>query len=233
MEHNRMVEKNENINDWYSTRHSYRGEEKSVYEIWEQGGAFNDSVTPSTYCKFYQNHILMKLMGLARDKKNIFSIGCGNAVIEAELVKCGKNVLAIDCNDEAVALARGKGVSAHREDFYLADDSYLYDSQIIYADGVLGHLFDADIQLAEFEQRISSSIIRPGTIIFISNDSPSDTSLAFQKHNTLNTFWLLSPHYLENRLKTCGFDVTEKYHFPYQRPMSGVRNRTICIAVKE
>lgn len=104
---------------------------------------------------------------------------------------------------------------------------------MIYADGVLGHLFDEKDMLKEFENRISSRTIKTGTILLISNDSPSDTSLLFQRHDSLSTFWFLSPKYIEGRLQQCGFDVIEKYHFPYMRPVSGLRNRTICVAVKK
>ena len=35
---------------------------------------------------------------------------------------------------------------------------------------------------------------------------------------------------LAERLVSSGIDVLESYYFPYVRPISGLRNRTICVA---
>src|SRR5262245_11466294 len=78
---------------------------RSRYEIWEKGEAFNDSVTPSTYCADYRAHMVLKIASLSKQQANIFSIGCGNAFVEADLVAEGFHVQAIDCNAEAVELA--------------------------------------------------------------------------------------------------------------------------------
>ncbi len=224
--------KSKEINSWYSNLHDFKGEDKSIYEIWESGEALNDSVTPSTYCKLYQSHIKLKLISLAHNNLSVFSIGCGNAFIEAELVEKGTKVIAIDCNAEAVELAKNKGVIAYQIDFNQVDNELLSSCQVIYADGVLGHLFDERTHLSEFEAKISSNAIPPGTKIIISNDSPNDNTLSYQRHNTLDTFWFISITYFEESLKKCGFKVLEKYNFPYLRPISGLRNRAVCIAEK-
>jgi hypothetical protein len=35
---------------------------------------------------------------------------------------------------------------------------------------------------------------------------------------------------LRDTAQRFGYAVTEAYSFPYERPLSGLRNRTICIA---
>lgn len=73
--------KKEEINQWYSLPRAYNGEKINIYDIWENGGALNDSVTPSTYSKLYKSHMIMKIMSLLKKNSQVFSIGCGNAVI--------------------------------------------------------------------------------------------------------------------------------------------------------
>jgi hypothetical protein len=46
----------------------------------------------------------------------------------------------------------------------------------------------------------------------------------------LRDFWFLSKSYLAGFLNEVGCSVSESYHFPYVRPLSGLRIRTICIA---
>jgi hypothetical protein len=43
-------------------------------------------------------------------------------------------------------------------------------------------------------------------------------------------FWFLSRNYLQKTLSAFGFEPVEDYYFPYLRPLSGMRNRTICVA---
>lgn len=219
----------EGVHDYYCAPRADR-DDATVYEIWEQGGAFNDSVTPSTYVPEYRSHIVLKLLSLSPDGANIFSIGCGNGFVEADLLRHDRSVRAVDCNSEAVELSRGKGVDAFTADFFALTPEDLAGADVVYADGLLGHLFDEAEEVRPALQKIKSLALSPGTRLVFSNDSPYDPAAAFAAHERVAGFWFVSCGYLSDELAAAGFEPTESYYFPYVRPISGLRNRTICIA---
>src|SRR5579872_5197149 len=146
------------VRDYYCTPRatSVGGPLLSRYEIWENGEALNDSVTPSTYCAAYRAHMTLKILSLATSQRNIFSIGCGNAFVEADLVARGFCVQAIDYNAEAVELAAGKGVEAFTSDYWALPAGFLAKFDLIYADGLLGHLYRPDTGLDRFFEALAA-----------------------------------------------------------------------------
>ena len=203
--------------------------DRSIYEIWEDGGAFNDSVTPSTYVPAYRAHIGNKIRALTSVGSSVFSLGCGNGFVEGDLVHSGRTVRAIDCNEEAVRLTRDKGADAFTADFFALGPEDVADAEVLYADGLLGHLFDPDTGLEPALSKLVSLRLRPGVHLVLSNDSPRDPQAAFAPHERVEGFWFISKDYLSGSLAALGFDVLESYYFPYRRPLSGERNRTISI----
>lgn len=218
------------VREYYCQPRVIDGESVTIYEIWEKGGAYNDSVTPSTYCPEYRSHIALKLVSLTQEDETVLSVGCGNGFVEAEIAQCRRKVRGIDCNEEAVRLAAGKGIEAFQADFYELPPSALADVDVVYADGLLGHLFQAGTGLARFTDKLRALELRPGTRLVFSNDSPRDPSLAYCPHDRLRDFWFLSSAYMSEVLSEAGFSVGESYYFPYVRPLSGLRNRMICVA---
>ncbi|MCY1079434.1 class I SAM-dependent methyltransferase [Archangium lansingense] len=206
------------------------GPARTIYQIWEKGEAFNDSVTPSTYCPEYRTHMELKILSLSKQRDQVFSIGCGNAFVEAGLLAKGLNVHAIDCNDEAVELAVSKGVNAIKADFAALPPGHLSTFSTVYADGLLGHLYRPGTELEGFFDTLMALNPRPGSWLVLSNDAPSKSGARVVPHERLRDFWLLSKEYLSEVLERRGFTVWESYHFPYYRPVSGLRNRTICVA---
>lgn len=219
------------VHDYYcSPRSTPGGQQRSIYQIWEAGAAFNDSVTPSTYCQEYRSHMVLKIMSLTALHDRIFSIGCGNAFVEAELLKEGRSVQCIDCNAEAVHLAASKGIEAFTADFFALPPAHLAGFSVVYADGLLGHLYQSDGELDAFFETLLSLRPLPGTWIVISNDAPLSPGAVVEPHARVSDFWLLSKACLDETFERFGFEIVESYYFPYVRPISGLRNRTICIA---
>jgi 2-polyprenyl-3-methyl-5-hydroxy-6-metoxy-1,4-benzoquinol methylase len=218
------------VNAFYSTKRVVAGEEKSLYEIWEEGGSLNDSVTPSTYSREYQSHIVLKLLFLTRPEAVVFSIGCGNGVIEARLASLDRVVRGIDCNPEAVALSVEKGVDATQTDFFDLESGALADVDLVYGDGVIGHLFDADRGLDDFFAQIREAGLADGARLVLSNDAPRLAGVDVAPHDRVRDFWFLSIEYLSHQLERFGLRVVERYYFPYVRPESGLRPRSICVA---
>jgi SAM-dependent methyltransferase len=221
----------DSVRDYYCTTRPVGGADLTIYEIWERGGAFNDSITPSAYVPEYRAHIAGKILGLAGDTETVFSIGCGNGFVEADLAAAGRPVRAMDYNAEAVELTRRKGVEAFTADFFELTTDDLRGARLLYADGLLGHLFDPVHEVGPALAKLAALTPRPGTRLVLSNDAPADPTAPFAPHQHVDGFWFVAKDYLAERLAAFGFETTESYYFPYHRPLSGSRNRTICVAV--
>ncbi|MFI2611558.1 class I SAM-dependent methyltransferase [Kitasatospora sp. NPDC018619] len=217
------------VRDYYTSQRSVGEETTSIYEIWENGGAFNDSITPSTYVPEYRSHMVHAILSLTRDGATVFSLGCGNAAVEGVLVGENRKVRAIDFNEEAVELARRKGVDAFAADYFTLDPQDVGDVDLVYADGFLGHLFDADDHLGPALGKLAGLGLKPGAHLVFSNDAPQDPAVGFAPHERVADFWFIAKDYLQERLVEHGFVPVESYYFPYDRPLSGPRNRTVCV----
>lgn len=66
--------------------------------------------------------------------------------------------------------------------------------------------------------------------LVISNDAPPEPDEAIAAHPRVPGFWYVSRGHLRASLAAAGWDVREDYYFPYLRPISGLRNRSICVA---
>ncbi|UQA95669.1 class I SAM-dependent methyltransferase [Streptomyces halobius] len=227
-----MIEEKQNLDvvrEYYTDlRPAYQADE-TIYAIWERGGAFNDSVTPSTYVPEYRSHILLKLMSLTEKGASVLSLGCGNGFVEGDLAAQERSVRAIDVNEEAVELTRKKGVDAFVADYYALRPEDVAGADAVYADGFLGHLFDAGDEIRPALRKLVSLNLKSGAHLVFSNDAPFDRDAAFEPHQRVQDFWFLSKDYLQESLASFGFSSVESYYFPYLRPISGMRNRTICV----
>lgn len=202
----------------------------NIYQIWEKGGAFNDSITPSTYASEYRDHISSKLLSLTEPGDTLFSLGCGNGFVEADVAKRGRRVRAIDWNDEAVSLAAKKGVEAFQADYFDLVPGSFAEVKLVYGDGFLGHVFHLDSELKQFIEKLKTLGLQSGSFLVFSNDAPPDVNAKFTAHDSLANFWFLSCKYLADHFASAGFNVMENYDFVYLRPISGLRRRAVCIA---
>lgn len=206
-------------------------EETSLFHIWEDGGSRGDSVTPSTYSVEYRTWMADKLVAeLDRNGAGLLSLGCGNAAVEAEVVRRGYRVLAIDAMPDAVELARRKGVDAMCADIYQWEPEQTWS--VAYIDGVLGHLHDPVTGLVPVLSRIRSWLApQPGSesglaTLVASNDAPNDGSQV-QKAPGVDGFHWLSADFISRQATEAGFDKAETGEFRYHRPLSGERVRSI------
>jgi SAM-dependent methyltransferase len=218
------------VYEYYSSERSTERGGESLYEIWERGGAFNDSITPSVYAPEYRSHIMNKMLMLTDAESVVLSLGCGNAFVEGDLVARGRRVIGVDVLEEAVQLAKAKGVDAFVADFFELEPRHFHDVDLVFGDGILGHLFDVEQGLEPALAKLASLEISPGTWLVFSNDPPREGGVPFAPHAAVPGFWFVSREYLQTSLSNFGFEPLETYYFPYLRPISGMRNRTICVA---
>jgi len=205
-------------------------EEMSIFEEWEHGVARGDSTTPSICSPTYRWWILEHLRNaLGRDRKNLLlSLGSGNAFVERVLGREGYPVLAVDALEEAVQLAREAGVPAICQNLYTWDAQPQY-WDVVYADGLLGHLHDGG-DGAHSALRLFHSWLKPsGGTVVISNDAPKTDEPVQQSANVPGFYWL-SQQWIAAELKRAGFTRVSTASLDYRRPLSGLRTRAIITA---
>lgn len=205
---------------------------ESRFDIWDRGEAVGDSVTPATFSKPYQlwmNELLRKFLDDGDDSA-LLSAGCGNAVIEADLVAAGYKVLGVDALDEAVEFARAKGVDAVCADVLTWMPPTSTRWSVIYADGILGHIFDQTKGgLRHVLARFRSWLPDGAGVLVMSMDEPR-IDAHVQAHSEVPGFSWLSGPFLHTQAEAAGFQDIWTTWFTYERPLTGPRDRVVVTA---
>jgi hypothetical protein len=199
--------------------------DEALFEVWERGEARGDSTTPSVCSPEYRAWMLGRLRtALGGDTRHsLLSLGAGNAFIERILVEEGYDVLAVDFLQDAVDLALRATVPAIREDIRSWDPGSRWD--VVYADGLLGHLYGGEGGCTEILARMRSWLSVPGVLV-VSNDAPPSNAGAAPAPGVNGFNWLSIP-LLVQEMRDAGFDSVEAADFWYDRPISGPRRRAI------
>lgn len=202
---------------------------ENLFDTWERGDARGDSVTPSTYSAAYRQWMCDLLLNHLRARPGgVISIGSGNAAIESVLARAGHRVLAVDVFPEAVAMARRKGVEAVLADvreWAPPDGTWT----VVYADGVMGHLYDPRAGLRPVLTEIRAWLVPHHGALVISNDRPPSVANVQPAPGVPGFYWL-SEQLLRKEAEAAGFDELTAATFGYQRPLSGPRVRAVLTA---
>jgi len=214
------------VRDYYLVE---RDHDLNIYQIWEMGGAFNDSVTPSTWCEEYRQWIVEQLERKLRfdTSKRVLSIGCGNAFVEQVLCQKGYNVSGMDVNESAVQLARHKGVPAVLGDIYDWEPEEK-NIDLIYCDGVLGHLYVEETRCQVALGRLRNLLKVEEGILLISNDASKDGGAVVAAPG-VKGFYHFSEEFITAELRGTGFELVESTSYLYDRPLSGPRRRLVVV----
>jgi SAM-dependent methyltransferase len=204
--------------------------ERNLFDVWEQGDAWGDSVTPATYSGAYRAWLLSQIRSRLRGRQRprVLSVGCGNAFVERELQRDGYLVLAVDVLPEAVALARQKGVNA------VVADAATWEPpaggwDMVYADGLLGHMYDAGAGCAPVLRHFCGWLQPRDGLLVVSNDAPTRGNAATPANGVPGFHWL-SASLLADEIRAAGFALSSADEFVYQRPLSGPRRRAVLTA---
>lgn len=149
----------------------------SLFDLWEAGEPTDLPPPLAVRDAEYRSQIVRILDSHRSAGRRVVSNGAGNGCVEAALAAAGWDVLATDPASSALRLCRAKGLSARR--FALLEDPPIGPFDVIYCDGVMGHLWDpasasvpAWIALAALGHR--------GSVCCVSNDlSDDDTEAQF------------------------------------------------------
>ncbi|MDP3745631.1 MAG: class I SAM-dependent methyltransferase [Phenylobacterium sp.] len=200
---------------------------RNIFEIWEEHLPYNDSVTPSIWSIEYREWISHKVRSLCGHdfSKRILSIGCGNAFVEADLCTAGYSVSAVDAMPEAVAMARLKGVDARICDFWDCHTVFPDGFDLVYADGLLGHLLDAHSLLDVL--KAFRRLLTPGGLLLLSNDSAGNGSI--ESHPTVPNFSYVHHDQMVAAGLAAGLLNDCVMSFPYSRPLTGQRWRAVAV----
>lgn len=201
----------------------------SLFDIWEGGAANGDSVTPSTYSSPYRRWMISFLCEqlAAAAVPTLLSVGCGNASVEAGVSRAGYDVLCVDVLDEAVEIARRKGLEACVADVRSwAPEPGRWG--VVYADGLLGHLYDPQDGLRPVLKHLHGWLAPGPGVLVVSNDAARD-GREVQSAPGIPFFWL-SPGYLAESATEVGFNDVTTATYTYTRPLSGLRERTVLTA---
>lgn len=103
--------------------------------------------------------------------QRLVSVGAGNGFVEAALAAAGSDVLATDVAASALRVCRAKGLTTTA--FDLMEDDPVGEFDVIYCDGVMGHLWDS--ASASIPAWIAlASLGHAGSICVVSNDLSDD-----------------------------------------------------------
>jgi SAM-dependent methyltransferase len=202
---------------------------ETLFDTWERGDARGDSVTPSTYSAEYRRWMCELLIGYLDERPGgMISIGCGNAAVEAEVARAGHRVFAVDVIPEAVELARCKGIETVLAD--VRDWSPPAGAwTVVYADGVMGHLYAPEVGLLPVLTEIRSWLAPHRGVLVISNDRPRGLANVQPAPGVPGFYWL-SEAFLRKQADAAGFAELSPDTFSYLRPLSGVRERAVLTA---
>ena len=205
-------------------------EEESIFDKWERGEARGDSTTPSICSPEYRAWMLERLheaLGEDRERR-LLSIGAGNAMVERMLCREGYHVLAVDALMPAVEIASRHGVPSLCRDIRAwepAPDAF----DVVYADGLLGHLYDEFGGCQAVMRRVRGWLASPDSSLVVSNDVPPGDA-PVKPAPGVNGFHWLSTAWIGEMLVEAGYTPTLTTEFVYERPLSGPRRRAIIVA---
>jgi 2-polyprenyl-3-methyl-5-hydroxy-6-metoxy-1,4-benzoquinol methylase len=215
------------IDNYYSQP---REQGKSIYTIWEEGKAYKDSITPAISDANYREFITQKIESLVNYKvtSNILSIGSGNAFVESDLHQKGYQVIANDVNEDAIEIARNKGLTVVFADINQWEPEQK-NFDLIYCDGVVGHLYKPGVSLTKLFSRLRDYLVSNQGILLISNDA-AVINAPVHPHPRVKDFYWFSADYLRSELLSSGFEAVENESFIYHRPLTGEKERLILKA---
>jgi glycine hydroxymethyltransferase len=211
--------------DW-----NYDGSD-SLLIAWERGDWSGTPPPPSVHSPGYRALVLSVVSRLpVPPGASLVSLGCGNAFIEAELAARGLDVLATDTSSQALALANAKGLRTRYVDaLHIPDNLGRFD--LVYADGLAGHLFTDPFGPGLFANTLSR-LVRDGGFIVLGNDlSNTDVPTSAVTGRPAARFFRGTPGEIPKRLldHLRNFRLIELETFDYIRPKRGVRSREVAV----
>lgn len=118
---------------------------ESLFALWERGES-GQMPAPLSVRQPRYRRLIIELMKRHHPSLHatVLSIGAGNGFTEADLVSAGFDVVATDSSEVALEFCRQKGVKTVRYEFPNHPPTALNQFDVIYCDGLLGHLWQPE-----------------------------------------------------------------------------------------
>lgn len=115
---------------------------ESLFALWERGES-GQMPPPLSVRQPRYRRLIIELVKRhhPRSHATVLSIGAGNGFTEADLFSAGFDVVATDRSEIALEYCRQKGVDTIRYEFPNQSPPGLNQFDVIYCDGLLGHLW--------------------------------------------------------------------------------------------
>lgn len=154
----------------------YENQDGSFYALWEAG---KDAPMPAPLAvrdPCYREALLKMFMHFdaATSPGTLISLGCGNGFMERVLQQAGYDVLATDISNTALHFARQKGLKTRKLDIAVFPETFeTFD--VVYADGLAGHTWCPNQELAVFSDALARLCATHGMIVLSNDLSDRDT----------------------------------------------------------
>lgn len=143
---------------------------ESLFALWERGEG-SQIPAPLSVRRWRYRQVIVKLIKRHQHKScaRVLSVGAGNGFTEADLRGEGFRVLATDRSEVALEYCRRKGLETLNYEFPSQSLPTPEKFDVIYCDGLLGHLWQSDQGYARCWTRFAE-FARVGALLILSND---------------------------------------------------------------
>jgi len=143
---------------------------ESLFAVWERGGPAQLPAPLSVRRPRYRQLIVgLITKHVSASRPRVLSIGAGNGFTEAEMRVRGYDVIATDISEIALEYCRRKGLKTLRYEFPHQSFPTPSKFNVIYCDGLLGHLWQLDQSYSRCWSRFAELTATDGLLI-LSND---------------------------------------------------------------
>lgn len=204
---------------------------QSMFEEWERGELGLMPPPLATWSVEYREMLVTLVETLKTpNRATMLSLGSGNGFAEALFASRGIDVLATDANPIAVRLCSEKGLRSRLLDVTSVSDQGIGRFDIVYADGLLGHLAAWPERHNRF-WTIVNAASGPGGFVLLSNDL-ADSDLKATTgvtHDAEAVFFRPPAGWYVTAASKRGWQALRSEVYVYTRPERGLRRREILV----
>lgn len=204
--------------------------ELSLFERWEAGITARLQAPLGVRDELYRSQLVEFIGACWEGRGTLFSVGAGNGCVEVLLAHDGWDVLASDPAESALRLCAAKGLATRRFALMADRPTGLFD--VIYCDGVMGHLWNPKLGSTATWSALAE-LGHGGSMCVVSNDlSDDDETTRFAVRGSSHAEFYRPPRgsYANDALATERWTVVSERIYQYER--SGVIRRREILAMR-
>lgn len=203
--------------------------EPSLFDLWERGMRAPLAPPVAVVDPEYRRLIVSVVDNAGAPGRRLVSVGAGNGFVEAELRDNGWDVLATDPASSARRCCRAKGLTT--SSFTLLEDGSPGVFDVVYCDGVMGHVWTPSTGLRD-AWRALASLGRSGSVAVVANDlSDHDVGPQFRVRSLQEARFYRPPAgTCADDARGTGWDVRSEAVYEYLRGGTP-RRREIVVAL--